>query len=96
MVSPVRIRVPPLKTYLENRGRLLYLDGSGHNAYQDKTRRYMAKVHACLLGRASPERPYQGHRMPDDYGGQHEHGLKRAANASSSLPQVRRANDFSA
>jgi pimeloyl-ACP methyl ester carboxylesterase len=49
--------------------RLLYLDGSGHNAYQDEPERYMAGVRAFLLGRALPERLYQGHRMPDDYQG---------------------------
>jgi proline iminopeptidase len=49
--------------------RLLYLDGSGHNAYQDEPERYMANLRAFLLGRALPESPYQGHRMPDDYEG---------------------------
>ena len=49
--------------------RLLYLDGSGHNAYQDEPGRYMANVRAFLLSRPLPEPPYQGHRMPDDYEG---------------------------
>jgi len=49
--------------------RLLYLDGSGHNAYQDEPERYMAGVRAFLLGRPLPELPYQGHRMPDGYEG---------------------------
>jgi len=49
--------------------RLLYLDDSGHNAYQDEPERYMANVRAFLLGRALQERPYEGHRMPDDYQG---------------------------
>jgi hypothetical protein len=49
--------------------RLLYQDGSGHNAYQDKPQRYMAAVQAFLLDRPLPERPYEGHRMPDDYQG---------------------------
>jgi proline iminopeptidase len=49
--------------------RLLYLDGSGHNAYQDEPERYMAGVRAFLLGRPLPEPPYQGHRMPDGYKG---------------------------
>jgi proline iminopeptidase len=49
--------------------RLLYLDGSGHNAYQDEPERYMANVRAFLLGRPWLERPYQGHCMPDDYQG---------------------------
>jgi len=49
--------------------RLLYLDGSGHNAYQDEPERYMAAVRAFLLGRPLPERPYEGHRMPEGYEG---------------------------
>jgi proline iminopeptidase len=49
--------------------RLLYLEGSGHNAYQDQPERYMANVRAFLLGRPSPERPYEGNRPPDDYEG---------------------------
>jgi proline iminopeptidase len=49
--------------------RLLYLDGSGHNAYQDEPERYMAGVHTFLLGRPLPERPYESSRPPDDYEG---------------------------
>ena len=49
--------------------RLLYLDGSGHNAYQDEPERYMANVRAFLLGRPLPEPPYEGHRMPEGYEG---------------------------
>jgi proline iminopeptidase len=49
--------------------RLLYLDDSGHNAYQDEPERYMAGARAFLLGRPLPERPYEEHRMPDDYEG---------------------------
>ena len=49
--------------------RLLYLDGSGHNAYQDEPERYMANVQAFLRGRPLPRSPYQGYRMPDDYEG---------------------------
>jgi proline iminopeptidase len=49
--------------------RLLYLDGSGHNAYQDEPGRYMANVRAFLLGRPLPDALYQAHRMPDDYEG---------------------------
>jgi proline iminopeptidase len=49
--------------------RLLYLDGSGHNAYQDEPERYMAGVRAFLLGRPLPERPYEGSRPPEDYEG---------------------------
>ena len=49
--------------------RLLYLGGSGHNAYQDEPKRYMAGVRAFLLGRLLPERPYEGSRSPDSYEG---------------------------
>jgi proline iminopeptidase len=49
--------------------RLLYLDGSGHNAYQDEPERYITNVRAFLLGRALPQSPYEGHRVPDDYEG---------------------------
>jgi proline iminopeptidase len=49
--------------------RLLYLDGSGHNAYQDEPERHMAGVRAFLLDRPLLERPYEGHRMPEGYEG---------------------------
>jgi proline iminopeptidase len=49
--------------------RLLYLDGSGHNAYQDEPERYIAGVRAFLLDRPLPERPYEGSRLPEDYEG---------------------------
>jgi hypothetical protein len=49
--------------------QLLYLDGSGHNAYQDEPKRYMDDVRAFLLGRPLPERQYEGSRRPDDYDG---------------------------
>jgi proline iminopeptidase len=49
--------------------RLLYLDGSGHNAYQDEPERYMAGVQTFLLFRSLPERPYEGSRLPEDYEG---------------------------
>jgi proline iminopeptidase len=49
--------------------RLLYLDGSGHNSYQDQPGRYMAGVRAFLLGHPLPEPPYEGRRMPEDYEG---------------------------
>jgi proline iminopeptidase len=49
--------------------RLLYLAGSGHNAYQDESERYMAGVRAFLFGRPLPQHSYEGHRMPDDYEG---------------------------
>jgi proline iminopeptidase len=49
--------------------RLLYLDGSGHNAYQDEPGRCMANLREFLLGRPLPESPYEGRCMPDDYEG---------------------------
>lgn len=49
--------------------RLLYLDGSGHNAYQDEPGRYMAGVRAFLLGQPLPERPYEGQGIPKGYEG---------------------------
>jgi hypothetical protein len=49
--------------------RLLYLDGSGHNAYQDEPERYMAGVRAFLLGGTLPQSPYKGSRPPEDYEG---------------------------
>jgi proline iminopeptidase len=57
--------------YLEamSDARLLYLDGSGHNAYQDEPERYMGGLRAFLLGPPLPERPHEGSRMPEDYEG---------------------------
>ena len=49
--------------------RLLYLDGSGHNAYQDEPQRYMANVRAFLLDLPFPDPPYRERRPPDDYEG---------------------------
>ena len=49
--------------------RLLYLDGSGHNAYQDEPERYMAGMRAFLLDRPLPARPYEGNHLPEDYEG---------------------------
>jgi len=51
--------------------RLSYLDGAGHNAYQDEPERYMEEVRAFLLGRRPLEAPYEGNRPPDDYEGPH-------------------------
>ena len=48
---------------------LLYLNDSGHIAYQDEPERYMANVHAFLLGQPLPESPYDGHRRPEGYEG---------------------------
>jgi proline iminopeptidase len=49
--------------------RLLYLNDSGHNAYQDEPERYMANVRAFLLGRPLPEHPYEGSNRPEGYEG---------------------------
>jgi proline iminopeptidase len=49
--------------------QLFYLDGSGHNAYQDEPERYMAGVRAFLHGRPLLERPPEGSRPPGDYEG---------------------------
>jgi proline iminopeptidase len=49
--------------------QLLYLQESGHNAYQDEPERYMARVRAFLLGRSLPERPYEGSYPPESYEG---------------------------
>lgn len=49
--------------------RLLYMDGSGHNAYQDEPERYMANVRAFLAGRPLPERPHAGDGPPGGYEG---------------------------
>ena len=49
--------------------RLVYLQESGHNAYQDEPKLYMANVRAFLLDRPPPETPYQGRSTPDDYEG---------------------------
>lgn len=49
--------------------RLLYLDGSGHNAYQDEPGRYMTSLRAFLLNRTLPERQYGDSRPPKGYEG---------------------------
>jgi hypothetical protein len=36
---------------------------------QDEPERYMANVHAFLLGQPLPESPYDGHRRPEGYEG---------------------------
>jgi proline iminopeptidase len=48
---------------------LLYLDNSGHSAYQDEPERYKAVVRAFVLGQPLPERPHEGSRRPEDYEG---------------------------
>jgi hypothetical protein len=49
--------------------QLLYLDGSGHNAYQDELERDVAEVRAFLSGQPLPERLHLGTLTPDDYEG---------------------------
>lgn len=49
--------------------QLLYLDGSGHNAYQDEPERYMANVRTFLHGQPLPEPQYEVQRMPEGYEG---------------------------
>jgi len=49
--------------------KLLYLDDSGHNAYQDEPKLYMAGVRAFLLGRPLPVRPHEGVHPPEGYEG---------------------------
>ncbi|QYJ15540.1 2-succinyl-6-hydroxy-2, 4-cyclohexadiene-1-carboxylate synthase [Rubrobacter xylanophilus DSM 9941] len=49
--------------------RLLYLDGSGHNAYGDEPERYMDGVRAFLLGRPLLEPVREDYRVPEDYEG---------------------------
>jgi proline iminopeptidase len=44
--------------------QLLYLDGSGHNAYQDEPERYMAIVRAFLRGEPLPQQTYTGNGCP--------------------------------
>jgi hypothetical protein len=61
--------------------RLLYLEGAGHNAYQDEPVRYTANLRAFLLGRPLPERPYESNRPPDGYEGHHERGRDQANEA---------------
>jgi len=49
--------------------QLVYLDGAGHNAYQDEPDRYLAAVRAFLLDEPLPEPAYEEQRPPDDYEG---------------------------
>ena len=51
------------------KARLLYLNGSGHNAYQDESVHYMAAVRAFLMDGPLPEDPYEDSRTPDGYEG---------------------------
>jgi len=47
--------------------RLLYLEGAGHNSYQDEPELYMAGVRAFLLGRPFPVHPYESAEPPKGY-----------------------------
>lgn len=49
--------------------QLVYLEGAGHNAYQDEPERYLATVRAFLLDEALPEPAYEEQRPPGDYEG---------------------------
>ena len=49
--------------------RLLYLNNSGHNAYQDEPGRYVAGARAFLIDRPLQQPPYDEPRVPDDYEG---------------------------
>jgi pimeloyl-ACP methyl ester carboxylesterase len=46
---------------------LLYLEGAGHNTYQDRPVEVLAAVQAFLTGRPLPEAPYIGDAAPADY-----------------------------
>ena len=48
---------------------LVYLEGAGHNAYQDEPDKYLAAVRAFLLDERLPEPAYEDQRPPDDYEG---------------------------
>ena len=48
---------------------LVYLQGAGHNAYQDQPAAYLAVVRAFLAGRPLPTRPRTGDDVPADYEG---------------------------
>ena len=52
--------------------RLLYLDGAGHNAHQDRPAEVLAAMEALLTGRALPVAPYQGDSAPAGYRGPRE------------------------
>jgi proline iminopeptidase len=58
-------------TYLQAlpESQLVYLDGAGHNAYQDEPDRYLDTVRAFLLDQPVPGSAYHGQRLPADYEG---------------------------
>lgn len=49
--------------------QLIYLEGAGHNVYQDEPDRYLAMIRAFLLGQPLPESPYAGIESPPGYEG---------------------------
>lgn len=48
---------------------LVYLDGAGHQAYEDQSVAYLAAVRAFLLDQPLPLPPYTDHGPPPDYSG---------------------------
>lgn len=48
---------------------LLYLDGAGHNTYQDRPAAVLAAIRAFLTGRPLPQAPYPGDNAPKGYRG---------------------------
>lgn len=48
---------------------LLYLDGAGHNTYQDRPAQVVAAMRAFLTDRPLPQTPYMGVRAPEGYSG---------------------------
>ena len=49
--------------------RLIYLEGAGHNTYQDEPDRYLATIRAFLLEQPLPESTYEGVGPPPNYEG---------------------------
>lgn len=49
--------------------QLIYLDGAGHNAYQDEPKRYMKNVRMFLTNNPLPKQPYTKDGPPDGYEG---------------------------
>lgn len=49
--------------------RLIYLEGAGHNVYQDEPDQYLAIIRAFLLDQPLPEAQYAGVAPPSDYEG---------------------------
>ncbi|MEQ7123724.1 alpha/beta hydrolase [Actinopolymorpha sp. B11F2] len=51
------------------KGRLVYLRGAGHNAYQERPNAFLATVRAFLADDPLPVRPYQGRQQPPEFEG---------------------------